>query len=411
MLDPLGYIAIALLCLMSIFLALKYPPISKIIIFALIIRLIFLIINNNIFYLPDGDMDSLNFEKRAWDWSQEGFLKVFNHYKGPDTYFLSFLIAIPYSLFGRSILMAHSFSIFFGIASVFLGWLAAKKLWDDRTAIKIGWMIAIFPSLVSYSVLTMREVYITFFLLLAFYGIINWVRQRSYNSIILTVVGFVSATFFHGASIIGLFIFFLILFLDGFKESLKLLLVKRINFKFLVVISLSSVILITYVTSNISIPYLGNFQEMGNTETLENVINFRTKGDAAYPEWTKINSNIEYFYKLPIRSIYFLFSPFPWDVKKISHLVGLFDSLLYITLAFLIFLNLKAILKDPTLKIILLILICYFIIFGVGVSNFGTGIRHRSKFLIELILLAGPLIPKLSFSKIKLKRSIKFIFK
>ena len=123
------------------------------------------------------------------------------------------------------------------------------------------------------------------------------------------------------------------------------------------------------------------------------------------------SANIEYFYKLPIRSIYFLFSPFPWDVKKISHLVGLFDSLLYITLAFLIFLNLKAILKDPTLKIILLILICYFIIFGVGVSNFGTGIRHRSKFLIELILLAGPLIPKLSFSKIKLKRSIKFIFK
>ena len=107
--------------------------------------------------------DSLNFERRAWDWSQEGFLKVFNHYKGPDTYFLSFLIAIPYSLFGRSILMAHSFSIFFGIASVFLGWLAAKKLWDDRTAIKIGWMIAIFPSLVSYSVLTMREFTLLFF--------------------------------------------------------------------------------------------------------------------------------------------------------------------------------------------------------------------------------------------------------
>ncbi len=411
MLDPLGYIAIALLSLFSVFLALKYPPISKIIIFALIIRFIFLIINNNIFFLPDGDMDSLNFERRAWDWSQGGFINVFNHYKGPDTYFLSFLIAIPYSLFGRSILMAHSFSIFFGIASVFLGWLAAKKLWDHRTAIKVGWMIAIFPSLVSYSVLTMREVYITFFLLLAFYGIINWVRQRSYNSIILTVFGFVSATFFHGASIIGLFIFFLILFLDGFKESFKLLLVNRINFKFLVVISLSSVILITYVTNNISIPYLGNFQEMGNTEKLENVINFRTKGDAAYPEWTRINSNVEYLYKLPIRSIYFLFSPFPWDVKKISHLVGLFDSLLYIALAFLIFLNRKAILKDPTLKIILLILICYFIIFGVGVSNFGTGIRHRSKFLIELILLAGPLIPKLNFSKIKLKKSMKQIFK
>jgi hypothetical protein len=40
----------------------------------------------------------------------------------------------------------------------------------------------------------------------------------------------------------------------------------------------------------------------------------------------------------------------------------------------------------------------------VGVGNFGTGIRHRSKFVIELILLAAPLIPKLAlFNKKKIK--------
>ena len=55
--------------------------------------------------------------------------------------------------------MAHSFSILFGVASVFLGWLLAKKIWDNHTAIKVGWVIALFPSLVSYSVLTMRGLY------------------------------------------------------------------------------------------------------------------------------------------------------------------------------------------------------------------------------------------------------------
>ena len=55
----------------------------------------------------------------------------------------------------------------------------------------------------------------------------------------------------------------------------------------------------------------------------------------------------------------------------------------------------KVIWKDPGLRIILLILISYFIVFGVGVGNFGSGIRHRTKFVIGLILLAAPLIPKL----------------
>ena len=79
----------------------------------------------------------------------------------------------------------------------------------------------------------------------------------------------------------------------------------KLNFKVLLIVIISSIILTFYFSSKISIPYLGNFSEMGDVEILENVINTRMKGDAAYPEWTKINSNIEYFYKVPIRSMYF----------------------------------------------------------------------------------------------------------
>ena len=64
-----------------------------------------------------------------------------------------------------------------------------------------------------------------------------------------------------------------------------------------------------------------------------------------------------------------------------------------------IFLNRKNIWRDPALRIILLILICYFLVFGIGVSNFGSGIRHRSKFIFGLILLAGPFLPKFFLSK------------
>jgi 4-amino-4-deoxy-L-arabinose transferase-like glycosyltransferase len=402
MYNLVGFISIFLLILITHFLALRWPAVSKILYVALAVRILFLLINNHLFYLPDGDMDAKSFERFAWENSQDGFLNNFNNYSGPDAYFFSFMLAIPYSLFGRSILLVQSLSIFFGIASVFLGWLLAKKMWDNNTAIKVGWSIALFPTLVSYSVLTMREVYICFFLLLAMYGIVNWARDKNYKSIVIVIIGFVGATFFHGSSIIGLFVFLFLITLDSFKKTFKLLLIKRINLKILIIIIFSALILGLYFMNKIKLPYLQTFEKSINPSFLKNeVINLKVKGDAAYPEWTKIDSNIEFLYKIPIRAVYFIFSPFPWDVSKTIHLIGVLDSFLYMILVYFIFRNRKVIWNDPALRIILIVLIAYIIIYGVGVSNFGSSIRHRSKFAIEFILLAAPLIPRFIFFKKK----------
>ena len=351
-------------------------------------------------------MDAINFEQIAWENSQNGFLNNFNNYQGPGAYFISFMIAIPYSLVGRSILLAQSLSILFGIGSVFLGWLLAKKLWNNPTAIKVGWSIALFPSLVSYSVLTMREVYISFFLLLAMYGVVNWVRFNSFKSIFLVFIGFIGATFFHGASIIGLLIFLFIITLESFKKTFRLLINSRINLKILMIIIFSSFVLGLYLTNKIKLPYLQTFSHSINPSFLTETINLKVKGGSAYPKWLKIDSDIELVYKIPIRSVYFIFSPFPWDVKKPHHIIGLLDSFLYMTLFYLIFHNRKAIWKDPALRIILIILLSYIIVHGVGVGNFGSGIRHRSKFVIGFILLAAPLIPKIIFSNKKKTKEI-----
>ena len=47
--------------------------------------------------------------------------------------------------------------------------------------------------------------------------------------------------------------------------------------------------------------------------------------------------------------------------------------------------------------------------FSIGVSNFGAAVRHRTKFVVEMILLAAPLIPKLKFSLSKMKKFKKII--
>ena len=126
-------------------------------------------------------------------------------------------------------------------------------------------------------------------------------------------------------------------------------------------------------------------------------------GEASYPDWLNPNSSVELFYKGPIRIIYFIFSPFPWDVEKFAHIAAMFDGIVFVIFGFLILRNKKAILNNLALRSIFLIMITYFVVFGLAMGNFGTAIRHRTKFLISIILIIAPFIPKLVFRK-KLKK-------
>lgn len=398
--DLLGFISIVLVSFLTFIMALRWRKVSTILLVALVVRILFLYINNYFFYLPDGNMDALVFESLAWEWSRDGFFNTFNFYFGPSAHFLSFLIAIPYSLLGRSLLMAQSFSIIFGIASVFLSWIIAKKIWNDKIAIKVAWTVCLFPSLISYSVLVMREAYITFFLLLAFYGLISWFKEKKFKFLILTTFGFIAATFFHGASVLGLFVFIAFVLFNSVKEIFKSIKKKKYNPKSLTLLAFSILFFIFYGIKY-ETPYIGNFKTMTDLGYLSNITRTRFEGDADYPQWTKINSNIEILYKAPLRTLYFLFSPFPWDIDKPKHFIGFLDSILYIFLFYLIILNIKAIWNNIALRCILIILLFYFFAFSFGVGNFGTGIRHRSKFVIELILLAAPFIPGIVISSKK----------
>ena len=86
------------------------------------------------------------------------------------------------------------------------------------------------------------------------------------------------------------------------------------------------------------------------------------------------------------------------------------DGFIYIYLSYLILCNFKVILNDPILRIFLLLFLAYIFVFGIGVGNFGTGIRHRSKFVIIMILLAGPYLKQFVLFK-KVGNSRKKIFK
>ena len=399
MLDLLGFASLALLFLFTFCLTLRRPDIINFIFTALIIRILILFLGHYFITLPDSTADAVSFEKVAWELGQEGFFYVLTQYPGPDPRFISWLIAIPYSLFGRSILMAQSMSMFFGISSIFLGYKIASILWNKNIANKVGWTLALFPSLVLYSVLIMREVYVVFFITIALYGIVTLFKTDKLKSFIIAIVGFIGATYFHGAMFVGILVFISIIIVLNLNYFFKSLMKYKISLKNLIIISLIVLSFTYYLSNNIRVPYLGSFERLTNFDALSRKTTLSTRGNASWPEWTVIKSPIEFLYKAPMRSLYVIFSPFPWDVKETKHVIGLLDSLIYIYLSILVLRNIKIIWNDFASRIILILLLTYIFVFGIGVGNSGTGIRHRSKFVIMSILLAAPLLPKFYFFK------------
>ena len=159
-----------------------------------------------------------------------------------------------------------------------------------------------------------------------------------------------------------------------------------------------SILLYLFLNNQIRFPYIGGIEALINFDLIIPKLNNFITGNASYPSWLIINNIYEFLPNSIIKIFYFIYSPFIWDINKSSHIIGMLDGIFYIVLTIYLFQNWKAIWKNPITRIIVLILISYLIVYGISVGNFGTAIRHRSKFVVIFIVLVAPKIHKFIFS-------------
>ena len=395
----LGYIFLLIILFFILLKFKKYPEVKKLILIAFILRAIIVIINqSDLVILPDSNADSLNFELKAKEFSrEEGFSVVYSFFK-TDSFLISRIVSIFYTIFGESEMMAQTISVALGTASVYLVYQLCIILWDHRSAKKAAWVVAFFPTLILYSSLILREVYVVFFLLLALIGIANFLKKNSFGQFLVALSSFYILTLFHGPMGLGGLVFVLYTFLMTIKKQLICLSRLKINIIYLFVMILSLIPLILFLTNNLAVPYIGSIEKIFFLEKIINRINVHIQDSASYPVWFLIENNYELLTKGTLKVIYFIYAPFLWDLKKTIHVVGFFDAMFYLILTFYIIKNWNAIWSNSVTRTFLLILAAYLIVYGIGVGNFGTGIRHRSKIIVIFVILAAPKIQKFIFS-------------
>lgn len=112
---------------------------------------------------PDGNSDAAKFEFIAREFSRnQGLMVVFDFFI-PDSLLISRIISLFYTIFLESKMIAQCISVGLGVSSVYLVYKLSLMLWDHRSAQKAAWIAALFPSLILYSSITLRESYIVFF--------------------------------------------------------------------------------------------------------------------------------------------------------------------------------------------------------------------------------------------------------
>ena len=393
-----GSIFVFLIAGVTIWLTQKYKEIAWAIAIAFIFRISAALINLYVVTLPDGGVDATGFEYFSWAWGKDGLIVAYSHFfeKGlPWTY--SNVGSLFYAIFGRDPLILQSISVIAGVYCVVLVWKLSIQVWGSQSFAKTSaWLVAIYPILILYSSLTMREVFITLLITYGLLHVILWSQTIKIKHAFIALMAFSLQILLHPGMAMGGVLFIGLLFL----YNLKLVYTSLTNNSrldaqsiLIIIVCLSCGLYIYTFATSLTFPYYSWL----NMDNLILRASLMYNGDAAYPSWLIADTPIQFMLLAVPKLFYFLFSPFPWDISKFKHIIGFLDGVVYLILFISIFSYSKYIKSNPRALILLLFLIFLSILFSIAVGNFGTGLRHRSKLLPIIIILASPIIYQLFF--------------
>ena len=354
--------------------------------------------------LPGSAADAHTFESTAWEFAHKGVISLVTGIE-PDSYFVSRVLGVLYAVTDRSPLMAQALSVGMGTGSIYLLYRLATLLWTRPAAIKAAWVAAFFPSLILYSALTLREAYIWFFFLLGTLGVVYWMLGHLKKGFILAVAGFTVVTFFHGAMFLTLLAFFGLLTFKAARQLVARLQAGFVRPTAMLVVVLSVGVIGSYAIVDYRVHKLGTLEDLTNVHRLLYRMHYSSRDAASYPDWLVPDTPLELAVLAPVRVVYFLFAPFPWDVKATRHLIGWADGMLYMALSFLVWRNRRAIWRNDAARAALLVALPAFLVFAIAIGNFGTGVRHRTKVLELALVMAAPVIPRLVLNKKALQKA------
>ena len=309
-----GFQGVCLAIIVAYILALRYPGLKLIIWIALIIRMLTALFNEFILKLPDTNADAGRFEAKTWFYAQMPVLEFINSFDSQSkTYTFTWFLSFFYRVLGRSPLLLESINIITSLFCIILVYKISILISNNMSkSIQSALLFAVFPSIILYNVIILREIYIVFFLLNGFYFIIKWINTKNLKFAIYALLNFVPLYFLHGGLMVGALVFLVLLLLRSIKDSINFFKNNRLLIPQVILIC-SFFFGLFFFFGNLSklyLPYLGNISNIFILSSLVFQAEVTNIGGSVYPEWLIPDSFPSFFLLIFPRLVYFLFSPF-----------------------------------------------------------------------------------------------------
>ena len=363
------------------------PGLREILIFAFLARVALMywdVYFRNVLMIPHSGLDDGMFFSFAEQVSRDLSL-LWQNIRGG---YFSKIIGTMFSLTGVSAVLGRYINVLLGLSVVIVVHKITVLLRLKPSSRKtVLYFSSFLPNSIMLSAVFLREIFPTFFVAVSLYFFIRWFYKPRNQDMVLSLVMLAFASMFH-SGVIGIFVGYAFAFLFYKHRIRRFRLSPRTVLSFIILAATA------YLAATVFAEQL--FGQFINADIYETT-NYRF-GESAYLVNLQINSLWQFLLYTPIRMLYFLIAPMPWDWRGGADIFTfVMDSTLYLYVSVMLFRNRKLFgQRKPLITAIMLMLFGAVVIFGVGVNNTGTAIRHRQKLIPIFLVSMGILIDRSS---------------
>lgn len=334
---------------------------------------------SDVYRLPNSGQDT---ESYAF-WARSGFLT--GDYMRGGTY--AQFIAFWYRFFGVQRPIAQYVNIVLAISTIIVVVKIMNYLEVDdiiqKTAITL---MSFLPNFTITNSILLRETLIVFLLSVGIYAFVRWIYEDNLLYVLASIVIVCLAASVHsGAIAILLGEAMIFVLYDRRNHSIRLHLGSIVG---LVIVIIGFIV----IYSQFGDVLFAKFQGIESAADVVGTADKYNAGSSSYDVGFAINNSVtSLIVNTPIRMFYFVASPLPWSWRGLSDIIAFcFSSTVFIYAYARAIKEIR--ISEPSDRKTMIILFTILalssaLIFAWGVSNAGTAVRHREKFVTIYIML------------------------
>jgi hypothetical protein len=280
-----------------------------------------------------------------------------------------YLNAIFFRLFGQTTIPIKIMNCFVGAASCRYIYLLSRGLYGRSVARRASILFQYFPSLVLWSAVNIRDVWVLFLIIFISWKSLQLLRKYSNSTLLSMLAAMFALTLFRDHLFYVVAAPPIVAFLIGRRGNLVR------NFAIASLTSIGVLLLLQQGTIT------GETHSRMSLEAVSKMRQDLAGGSSAFEKNVDISTPAKALVFLPVGIAYYLFSPFPWQITSLLKLFSVPEMLLTYYLTPAILRGIRYTLRERFREALQVLLITALItvIYALGEGNVGTLYRHRAQ--------------------------------